>query len=97
MRAKTKEDATMEMGKEIKRLRTERGLTQDALAAALNVTAQTVSKWECGNSLPDVQMIPEIAVFFGVTIDRLFAMTEDQQLERIENNIYSKGRRAGRI
>ena len=87
----------MEMGKEIKRLRTERGLTQDALAAALNVTAQTVSKWECGNSLPDVQMIPEIAVFFGVTIDRLFAMTEDQQLERIENNIYSKGRRAGRI
>ena len=81
----------MEMGKEIKRLRTERGLTQEALAAALNVTAQTVSKWECGNSLPDVQMIPEIAVYFGVTIDRLFAMTEEQQLDRIENHIYSKG------
>lgn len=36
---------TMEMGKEIRRLRNNRGLTQEALAAALNVSAQTVSKW----------------------------------------------------
>ena len=40
----------MEMGKEIRRLRVDRGLTQEALAEALNVTAQTVSKWECGDS-----------------------------------------------
>ena len=81
----------MEMGKEIRRLRNDRGLTQEALAAALNVTAQTVSKWECGNSIPDVQLLPEIAVFFGVTIDQLFAMTPEQQLERIENSIYAHG------
>lgn len=81
----------MEMGKEIRRLRTARGLTQEALAAALNVTAQTVSKWECGTSVPDVQMLPEIAVFFGITIDQLFAMTPEQQLERIENRIYCHG------
>ena len=81
----------MEMGKEIRRLRNGRGLTQEALAAALNVTAQTVSKWECGNSVPDVQTLPEIAVFFGVTIDQLFAMTPDQQLDRMENHIYTHG------
>jgi transcriptional regulator with XRE-family HTH domain len=81
----------MEMGKEIRRLRNDRGLTQEALAAALNVTAQTVSKWECGNSIPDVQLLPEIAVFFGVTIDQLFAMSPEQQLERIENGIYAHG------
>ena len=81
----------MEMGKEIRRLRNDRGLTQEALAAALNVTAQTVSKWECGNSIPDVQLLPEIAVFFGVTIDQLFAMSPEQQLDRIENNIYARG------
>ena len=81
----------MEIGKEIRRLRDGRGLTQEALAEALNVTAQTVSKWECGNSIPDVQLLPEIAVFFGVTIDQLFAMTPDQQMERIENHIYSRG------
>ena len=81
----------MEMGKEIRRLRNDRGLTQEALAAALNVTAQTVSKWECGNSIPDVQLLPEIAVYFGVTIDQLFAMTPEQQMERIENRIYARG------
>ncbi len=81
----------MEMGKEIRRLRNDRGLTQEALAAALNVSPQTVSKWECGNSIPDVQMLPEIAVYFGVTIDQLFAMTPEQQMERIENYIYAHG------
>ncbi len=81
----------MEMGKEIRRLRNDRGLTQEGLAAALNVTAQTVSKWELGNSMPDVQMLPEIAVYFGVTIDQLFAMTPEQQMERIENRIYDRG------
>ena len=81
----------MEMGREIRRLRQDRGLTQEALAAALNVSAQTVSKWECGNSIPDVQLLPEIAVFFGVSIDRLFAMSPEQQMERIENRIYSRG------
>ncbi len=81
----------MEMGKEIRRLRNARGLTQEALAAALNVTAQTVSKWECGNCVPDVQLLPELAVFFGVTIDQLFAMTPEQQLDRIENHIYNRG------
>ena len=81
----------MEMGKEIRRLRNARGLTQEALAAALNVTAQTVSKWELGNSVPDVQTLPEIAVYFGVTIDQLFAMTPEQQMERIEHHIYARG------
>ena len=88
---KTKEDIIMEMGKEIRRLRLDRGLTQEALAAAFNVSAQTVSKWECGNSIPDVQLLPEIAVYFGVTIDQLFAMTPAQQMERIENRIYARG------
>ena len=81
----------MELGKEIHRLRNSRGITQEALAEALNVTAQTVSKWERGTSMPDVQMLPEIAVYFGVTIDQLFAMAPEQQMERIENRIYSQG------
>lgn len=81
----------MEMGKEIRRLRTDRGITQEALAAALNVTAQSVSKWECGTSVPDVQLLPEIAVYFGVSIDQLFAMAPEQQMERIENRILDRG------
>ena len=80
----------MEMGKEIRRLRNARGLTQEALAAALNVSPQTVSKWECGNTVPDVQLLPEIAVYFGITIDQLVAMTPEQQMERIENSVYDR-------
>ena len=81
----------MEMGKEIRRLRDDRGITQEALAAALDVTPQTVSKWERGASMPDIGMLPKIAIYFGVTIDQLFAMAPEQQLERIENRIYSHG------
>ena len=81
----------MEMGKEIRRLREERGITQEGLAEALHVTAQSVSKWERGTSMPDVQMLPQIAVYFGITIDQLFAMTPVQQMERMENRIYSQG------
>ena len=81
----------MEMGQEIRRLRTNRGITQEALAAALNVSPQAVSKWECGNSVPDIQLLPEIALYFGVTIDQLFAMSPEQQMERIGNRIDDHG------
>ncbi len=81
----------MEMGKEIRRLRIDRGLTQEALAAAFRVSPQTISKWECGNSMPDIQMLPEIAVYFGVSIDQLFAMSPEQQMERMEHHIDDHG------
>lgn len=38
-----------------------------------------------------MQLLPEIAVYFGVTIDQLFAMSPEQQMERVENHIYSRG------
>ena len=61
----------MEMGKEIRRLRDDRGITQEALAAALDVTPQTVSKWEKGLSVPDVEMTARIADALGVSIGEL--------------------------
>ena len=56
----------------IRNLRKEMGLGQDALADTLGVSVQAVSKWETGNSLPDVALLPDIAGFFGVTVDYLF-------------------------
>ena len=81
----------MEMGQEIRRLRTNRGITQEALAAALNVSPHAVSKLECGNSVPDIQLLPEIALYFGVTIDQLFAISPEQQMECIGNRIDGHG------
>ena len=42
----------MEMGQEIRQMRTNRGIAQEALTAALNVNHKAVSKWECGSSEP---------------------------------------------
>ncbi len=54
------------------RLRKDRNVTQEVLAAALDITVQAISKWETGVSLPDIMQLPRIARFYGVTIDYLF-------------------------
>ena len=60
------------IGTTIAALRRDKGLTQDALAAQFGVSAQAVSKWENGLSCPDITMLPEIADYFGVSVDALF-------------------------
>lgn len=62
----------MDIGAKIKELRTKRNLTQEELAQKLGVTAQAVSRWECGISLPDITMIPLISKTFFVPTDVLF-------------------------
>lgn len=78
----------MEIGKKIKELRTAKGLTQEALAAELSVSPQAISKWETGLTLPDVQLLPQIAIYFGVTLDELFCLTDDNEIDRIQNMIW---------
>ena len=48
------------------------GITQEALAEKLGITPQSVSRWENGQSRPDVDMLPRLAAFFGITVDALF-------------------------
>lgn len=81
----------MEFGTKIKNLRNKRGITQEALAKAMGVTPQTVSKWENDVTMPDVALLPELSVFFGVTIDELFSLDVKKQMERIDNRIYESG------
>ena len=80
----------MELGKKIKQLRTNKGVTQEALANALGVTYQAVSRWENETTMPDISLLPQISVFFGVSIDELFEFTEESQYERIENMLNEK-------
>lgn len=56
----------------LRQLRTQKGLTQEQLANILGVSIQSVSRWECGNTLPDVMLLPEIARLYGVTVDDLY-------------------------
>lgn len=58
--------------KNLKRLRLAKNLTQEQAAEKLGVSAQTVSRWECNTTLPDVTILPKIAALYCVTIDDLY-------------------------
>lgn len=59
----------------LKRLRLAKNLTQEQAAEALGVSAQSVSRWECGTTLPDVTILPAIARLYCVSIDDLYKET----------------------
>lgn len=59
------------LNEQIAFLRKAKGTTQEELAKALGVTNQAVSKWESSQCCPDIQLLPDIADYFGVSIDEL--------------------------
>lgn len=61
----------MTLGENITRLRTEKGMSQGALAEALEVSRQSVSKWETDASVPELEKLIRLAKLFGVTLDEL--------------------------
>ncbi len=82
----------MEIGKKIRNLRLEKEVKQEELAEYLGVSIQAVSKWETEASVPDIALLPGIAVFFGVTIDELFQLSDEAEFERIENMFWHERR-----
>lgn len=60
-----------EIGRFICSLRKDKGLTQSALAELLNISNRTVSKWETGEGLPDISLLPDLAKVLGVTTDEI--------------------------
>ena len=60
------------LSENLKKFRTARNLTQEQVASSLGVNAQTISRWECGTTLPDVLMLPEISELYGITVDDLY-------------------------
>ena len=77
------------IGSKIKTLRLGASMTQEQLANRLGVSAQAVSKWESGVNMPDILLLPELSVIFGVTIDDLFDLTDEKRFERIDNMIFN--------
>ncbi len=62
----------MTIGNRITEYRKRLGITQEALAQKLHISNQAVSKWESDQSCPDIQLLPELADIFGISIDALF-------------------------
>ena len=63
----------MTVGSNIKYLRQRKNITQAQLAEQLCVSYQAISKWETDANAPDISLLPQIAKFFGVSIDTLFS------------------------
>lgn len=59
------------VAKNLTELRKSRGLTQSELAEKLKYSDKTVSKWETGDSLPDISVLTELAALYGITLDDL--------------------------
>lgn len=63
------------IGKQIKKFRTSKGITQEQLGQLVGVTTQAVSKWERGGT-PDAELLPDLSQVLGVSIDALFGLEE---------------------
>lgn len=68
----------MTIGANIKRLRLAKNITQEQLSVAMNVTCAAVSKWERGETYPDITLLQPLAYFFGVTLDELMGYNEEK-------------------
>lgn len=88
----------MTLGEKIQKLRKQRGLSQEALAEKVTVTRQTISKWELGQSTPDLDFIAQLSDIFNVSSDYLIKdeMTEPDELPYKKRN-YRLSERGKRI
>ena len=84
----------LNIGETVKYLRKQKDITQEELADVLGVSYQSVSRWECGTCYPDMELLPVISEFFGVTVDTLLGVNEkieqskvDQYLKRFQEAI----------
>lgn len=80
------EGKRMELGSQIKRHRTDLGLSQDDLAAKIYVSRQTVSSWENDKTYPDVESLLLLSVLFDVTVDELIKGDVEAMKEAISND-----------
>ena len=93
----------MNIGNQIQMLRKQNNITQETLACEMGVSIAAVSKWENGNSMPDIVMLCALADFFQVTTDELlgrnrredFIICDDAELicEVLQNILEKEGYR----
>lgn len=76
---------TLYIGENLKKQRKLRELTQEQLADILGVSFQSVSKWERGEGYPDIELLPTIAEYFGITTDELMGMKEIRDSADVKN------------
>lgn len=80
----------VKIGKFISSLRKEKGYTQEQLAEKLNISNKSISRWENGNTMPDLSLIPKLCEILGISINELLSgerIESDEYQKRFEENI----------
>lgn len=75
----------IKIGTIIKKLRLENGITQDMLANAIGITPQAISRWESEAAYPDIELLPQIADYFSVSIDELIGYKLSEKEKALES------------
>ena len=68
----------MEFNNRLYELRKQKGFSQEELANRLNVSRQTVSKWELGETLPDIENLKKMAILFNFSIDEVLGLVAEK-------------------
>ena len=93
----------LKISENLKKLRKERGNTQDDLANYLGISVQAVSKWERGDGFPDITLLPYIASYYDVMVDDILGCNSLRKQEDIEafkkqaQILSNKGKRKERL
>jgi len=74
------------IGSRINEYRRQRNITQEQLAEAMSVTSQAVSKWENDISCPDISVLPQLADYFNVSLDRLIRGESPNSVQFLAEN-----------
>ncbi|MBR6682202.1 MAG: helix-turn-helix transcriptional regulator, partial [Clostridia bacterium] len=73
-----------DVGDTIKKLRKEREITQEEFAEILGVSCQSISRWENNSCYPDIELIPTIAAFFDISIDKLMGVDDATEKKAVD-------------
>ena len=74
----------LSIGENIKLLRKSNDITQEQLAEMLNVSCQSVSRWELGVCYPDMELLPMLAEIFEITVDKLLGVDSIAEKKKVD-------------
>ncbi len=79
----------LKLAENLRKLRLEKGLTQEQLSEKMGVSYQAVSRWETGSTYPDIEMLPALADLFDVSLEKLMGVTKPER-EEANQEYYDK-------